>query len=1271
MPCDLKYYLRKLIAKADELRKTRPGRYPAINSALDALRQAFEAEYDAPPRPSHRRNGRATTFHNLPRMWRQRATRLKKKYKDLLEKDRLNENARSYDGRLSEEWIGRIIGCAPHVSGRALAETIGFAEGHDKSIVSRWSIPRIRAAWVEMYTNMVGAATGACVENVIAATGAAGGEFVPVFVPHVQDEAEIRVLSGHTRDGPTIPRRQRASKVQCHVLEIVCGGRSFKIPTELEALGDKTAPTLATSLEALLRLKLKQALPQPQAKAAATGARSHQRNNRPMIYVVHIIIGDDCPTNLAAAKLLLAMVKERPLGPDVVYFVIVLKCGTHQAGLMAKEGVLGRAATSTGPVAKKAAKDVQCAAVRIYKYLLADYYENLVDSIHAWANAMVEELPVGISTVQRVQALRALYTERVVPDALVAHVEAVVAGGLRSHRRKEVVDGFIRLCVDLLRADDKPTLTRFFTYRVCIDGMHTMNILAMPQAAFAIIGIKMRTKNQTRLKKVREFFADPNADQAVRRSSLVLQITGGVEARMSKNPSEDEVPTAVAIVAMEVHAIVKRRLARILCELHRDPTLDHATATGVLLGVSAHAILRLDVLARYPMTICRLCRRWFPGDFLKSCCSFLSEDDHKLDAGFSLPFRDIALTHGSDVQCANWLASDPVQSFLEGMVVHMFAHSLSAERKANCVKHWLARKLSHLSSVSCNLMCADYHRWRLEQSRALEEAAHELAVARKAHSTNLRWKHEAGARPVGQPFVRGRVCWQNQRAASGADTGAAVTGARPPSQPPAPARRRRASLTAATGASPIPPATPQKRQKQGAGGSPATGGTSATGDDSASRPRTTPSPMVSSPATGLNDDESWEQEIRVGIEQAEAKLARVKAACGEYPATRLQLSQYIGEHVHEFRERLATAMGRRRPLSHRLFARPGIPAPARRIQPQAISAAEPTEWSTILGGRTGWHGAKTPNEKVMFYLVSFHGAPYFIDLEEWRQNPDDLVYVLGASYKLRVSPLSHLARHLTGAPVKVYFFEITSGPSACGVRIELSRGCELKEPLPKAARARVDKVDKVDSAEELGFSDESSDVKSSDVVAETTGEDTGAEFTSSSSGDDIKKPVKPTPGGKTASGGVAATGDPRATAATGARQTKKPLYDNTYFYIADNEGQMDVKILVHQCWTFAAPPMGMGRRHGKSKTLTPAHYGEDRANPVRSHFLLRAWMLWRARQDGFVAAEPGRKRLFEDEALRLERDVRSYQPQADGLLGDEKASPIFVEWVPDIAARLA
>jgi len=132
-------------------------------------------------------------------------------------------------------------------------------------------------------------------------------------------------------------------------------------------------------------------------------------------------------------------------------------------------------------------------------------------------------------------------------------------------------------------------------------------MIGMPQAAFKVLGIKMRTLGQTRLRKVLRFFADPHADQAVRRASLVLQITGGVEACLSRNPKSatGEVPTAVLLVKQEVHAIVASRLARILCELHRDPALDHRTATGVLFSVSADIILRLDELSRYPLQIYR------------------------------------------------------------------------------------------------------------------------------------------------------------------------------------------------------------------------------------------------------------------------------------------------------------------------------------------------------------------------------------------------------------------------------------------------------------------------------------------------------------------------------------------------------------------------------------------------------------------------------------------------------------------------------------------
>jgi hypothetical protein len=58
---------------------------------------------------------------------------------------------------------------------------------------------------------------------------------------HIQDEADLRLRSNDARDG----LRSRASKVQQHVVTIVASHRRSEIPTEMEALGDKTAATLA------------------------------------------------------------------------------------------------------------------------------------------------------------------------------------------------------------------------------------------------------------------------------------------------------------------------------------------------------------------------------------------------------------------------------------------------------------------------------------------------------------------------------------------------------------------------------------------------------------------------------------------------------------------------------------------------------------------------------------------------------------------------------------------------------------------------------------------------------------------------------------------------------------------------------------------------------------------------------------------------------------------------------------------------------------------
>ena len=57
------------------------------------------------------------------------------------------------------------------------------------------------------------------------------------------------------------------------------------------------------------------------------------------------------------------------------------------------------------------------------------------------------------------------------------------------------------------------------------------------------------------------------------------------------------------------------------------------------------------------------------------------------------------------------------------------------------------------------------------------------------------------------------------------------------------------------------------------------------------------------------------------------------------------------------------------------------------------------------------------------------------------------------------------------------------------------------------------------------------------------------------------------------------------------------IFDNGYFFIKSNE--LDLKMFIHDRWAID-PPLGIGRLHNKSKTITPSKVGEARADPVRS-----------------------------------------------------------------------
>ena len=246
--------------------------------------------------------------------------RKKKKLQELEQEIAKYKRPKDLAGRVSEEWIIRVILTAPNVSARALSESFRMAVGEDHNVISRTQVGRIRAAFLELWKDMLYSSVRSfidaqCRALAAASRSATGGPpvFLSIQLTHVQDEAEIRLLSSDPSCRLGLPRRSRTSKVQMHVVKLSVLGRCWDLPQELEALSDKERRTLATSFEQLLLTLLSNVVPTASATggptASATGGSAHfqRRPGRPDIWLVHCIIGDAIPTNLAAAKILWAL----------------------------------------------------------------------------------------------------------------------------------------------------------------------------------------------------------------------------------------------------------------------------------------------------------------------------------------------------------------------------------------------------------------------------------------------------------------------------------------------------------------------------------------------------------------------------------------------------------------------------------------------------------------------------------------------------------------------------------------------------------------------------------------------------------------------------------------------------------------------------------------------------------------------------------------------------------------------------------------------------
>ena len=355
---------------ADFFEKGTPKPYPKTSVALSQLRQAVAAEtivFRNHINPTYKRSNSGTSgtkSGNTSRKHYQQAYRLKRE-NDRLRAELASHTASKADGNfLTPDWIVRLFLSSPIANARGLTKSFRDVVGLDKNTVARPTIDKVRGAWVEYYKAMILKLGAERVRGAIGAAKRIRAEFAPVFFVHVQDEADIQLRSGED-DGLPVPRRSRASKVQQNVVELVTLSGGLDIPTELEALGDKTAATLTTSFERLVRYIAAGVLPAPGGNSKLQASPL-----APEVWLFHILVGDGIATNLAAAKRLWACMQERGLGPRCRYFLLVIVCGTHQMGLTAKSAVAGRSAAVARGLLHQ---DIFGVAVRLFKYLVNDY----------------------------------------------------------------------------------------------------------------------------------------------------------------------------------------------------------------------------------------------------------------------------------------------------------------------------------------------------------------------------------------------------------------------------------------------------------------------------------------------------------------------------------------------------------------------------------------------------------------------------------------------------------------------------------------------------------------------------------------------------------------------------------------------------------------------------------------------------------------------------------------------------------------------------------
>ena len=780
-----------------------------------------------------------------------------------------------------------------------------------------------------------------------------------------------------------------------------------------------------------------------------------------------------------------------------------------------------------------------------------------------------------------------------------------------------------------------------------------MSLLNYPCAGGLSVKPSAREESQKRIKRVLNFFGKPSACQALRRGSLVLQLTSCVETFMSEGPATGGMPVVVELHKGKVHDMLNTTLQRLIEGVYLDPQLDVAAAICVLLGTAGDLNVRLMYYMKYPYKFVKMVAKWFPSSHRNAITTFLQAEAAELDVGFSLALQRLALAEDGEMAQRAFLLRRDVQEMLENAARAFLANSLSAERAAAEVKRKEGRNITLIGNVSRDLLCRRFTHQRDKQAKEIELAQRRVEQLRRSGWHAIAWERHDTSHD-GVRFTSGIAM----------------------------------------------PAT------GGGVAMPATGG-----DDSPTKRARTKSSQAEANVAQAALKEECKAERNNRLAKARAQLDLLMSQASLLPCTRIQWAAWLGENIDELRVRMrpTEAPTRRRALSCRTSARHGMP-PGERVQPVVDGASgATTTWGKLLELRTGWYGLQTDFGRRMFYMLHLGGVTYVIDMESHRQ-PQTAAYPyrLTGDFKItdNMMPLTSFETKLEGYVVAaVYEFTIAcdaivtgeiAAPATGGIAAPAT-GCILIKPVVtkpvttsvKAARendlaAAKKNAEAHDSCEEFGdlfaqsdIGDDAPAVDTDHASLDDSGNTTGSAQSTDSEiepatdashrrrGTCVKAPAVPATGGK-----PTVTNQKEKVPSTG---NGERMFDNGFFYAVarHQRGQAPhIRMYISLQWV-VPPPKGIGKTPTFTRSIAMSKVGDTDKDPIRTMILLKAWMIWRVRQHpDWLTGNCSRQRLFTEEADQLCLELKRMQPQTDGLLGHPYATKLLRASVPDLVAKL-